>query len=589
MPHVAFLGDLLIILLAAVCVVAIFRRLSLSPVLGYFVAGSIIGTHGLGVVNPSDIAVFAEFGVVFLLFAIGLELTFDRLKSMRVHVFGFGTLQVVITSGVLAAALLPFGFDHKAVIVLGGGLAFSSTAIVMQVLAEARSQSTQVGRLALSTLILQDFAVVPMLVMIPLLAQDNGMILLAVTGAFGKAMIALVLILVFGRLLLRPLFRMIASDNMARSNELFVATTLLIALGAAWTTENLGLSLALGAFVAGVLVAETEFQHQAEESIAPFKGLLLGLFFMTVGMEINFRMILENFLNLLGWSLALIVVKASIIVVLCLLFRFSLGAAIHAGLLLAQGGEFAFVLVRLAAERGLLQADLAERLMLVVTMTMALTPLLSIIGQMIAQRLDKKARTDPRAVDKDIADMHNHVIIGGFGRVGKMVARLLEAEHVRYIAVDIDADKVETAREEGFPIYRGDSSHMEMLNRLGIHRATAVILTLDNEVTLRKAIRHIHQRYPSLPVILRVEDLSHLESFQESSEGGVLIAVPETYETGLQLGGAVLKTVGISEFEISRIKNQFRAGNYVLAQRIDEEEDEEAEDEDVRRIAPSLH
>jgi CPA2 family monovalent cation:H+ antiporter-2 len=220
---------------------------------------------------------------------------------------------------------------------------------------------------------------------------------------------------------------------------------------------------------------------------------------------------------------------------------------------------------------------------------MALTPLLSIIGQMIAQRLDKKARTDPRAVDKDIADMHNHVIIGGFGRVGKMVARLLEAEHVRYIAVDIDADKVETAREEGFPIYRGDSSHMEMLNRLGIHRATAVILTLDNEVTLRKAIRHIHQRYPSLPVILRVEDLSHLESFQESSEGGVLIAVPETYETGLQLGGAVLKTVGISEFEISRIKNQFRAGNYVLAQRIDEEEDEEAEDEDVRRIAPSLH
>ncbi|MEQ9115921.1 MAG: cation:proton antiporter [Rickettsiales bacterium] len=575
MHDLSFLPNILLILATAVVIVVIFRKFHLSPVLGYFVAGAAIGEHGFNIVTAKETEVFGEFGVVFLLFAIGLELTFERLKSMRTHVFGFGGLQVAITSAVIFALAYFFNIDSKAAIVIGGGFALSSTAIVLQVVGEQRRQSTQVGRLSLAVLLMQDFAVVPLLVLIPLLAGTGGVSddLGNLMGmAMVRAVFALLLIFVAGRLFLRPIFRLINSTITSKNNELFIAATLLIVLTSAWVTDKLGLSMALGAFVAGLLVAETEYHLQAEESIMPFKSLLLGLFFMTVGMSLNLKLIVQEVNVIALSSLALIMIKFLIIMGLGLLFRFNLGTAIHAGLMLAQGSEFAFIMFGMAVDQKIIAGHAGQILMIVVTITMALTPLLSMIGDFISDKLDKKDRMDHDEINKDVADLDNHVIIIGFGRVGKMVARLLEAEKVNYIAVDINSNHVIHERKEGFPLYLGDASNAELLKAVGIERSKSVILTIDNRVTSKKCTKVIRENMNDLPIVVRSKDLSDEEDWYKA---GASMIVPETYETGLQMGGAVLKSVGISENEVSRIKNQFRKGNYIMAL------DEESEPDDV--------
>ena len=562
--------NIVLIILSAVFVVAIFKKLKLSPVLGYFVAGGIIGEHGSAIVSSHELEFFGEIGVVFLLFAIGLELTFERLKSMRKHVFGFGSAQVVLTALVIYTVAYFLGEEHSASIIIGGGLALSSTAIVLQVIAENREQSTQVGRLSLAVLLMQDFAVVPLLVIVPMLAgEQEGGVAKSIAEALFKALAVLVLIFVVGRAFLRPVFHTISSSNSAKSNEIFIATTLLIALSAAWVTNYMGLSLALGAFVAGLLVAETEFQLQAEESIAPFKALLLGLFFMTVGMTIDLKLAYDNWLLIAVLSLSIIIVKAVIITLLCVAFRFTWGVAMHSGLLLAQSGEFAFILFRLADEKGIIGDELGQMLLLVVTITMAFTPLLGFLGKIIASKMDVSAEMALEKTTKEIADLENHVIILGFGRVGKMVARLLEAENVNFIAVDIDPEHVSEQRKEGFPVYLGDSSNIRLLKSVGIERCSSVIVAMENKVTLLKSAKVISKMFPYLPIIARSADLSRATEYYAA---GVKIIVPETYETGLQLGGAVLKSIGVSEFEVSRIKNQFRAGNYIRLPAQEEDE-----------------
>jgi CPA2 family monovalent cation:H+ antiporter-2 len=344
----------------------------------------------------------------------------------------------------------------------------------------------------------------------------------------------------------------------------------LIALGAAFVTDYMGLSLALGAFVAGLLVAETEFQLQAEESIAPFKALLLGLFFMTVGMSINIHMIIEKIALIAALSFAIIIVKALIITLLSIAFRFSVGSAIHTGLLLAQGGEFAFVLFRLAKSKGIIDDNNGQILLLVVTITMAVTPLLANIGKYIADKIDNLNKsTVQEKLEKEIGDLNNHVIILGFGRVGEMVAKILEAENVNYIAVDMDSELVMEQRKKGYPIYLGDAAGVEMLRSIGISRASSVIIAMSNRITLMKAAKLINSLHPEIPIVARSPDLIKAQQYYDN---GVNVIVPETYETGLQLGGAVLKSIGISEFEVSRIKNQFRAGNYVRLPRSEEGE-----------------
>ncbi len=569
MDKLQFLPNVVILLATSVFVVSIFRRIHLSPVLGYFVAGAAIGDHGLKIISHTDTEVFGEFGIVFLLFVIGLELSFERLTAMRKYVFGFGSLQVIITSIIIAGAVELIYNNSNAAIIIGGGLALSSTAIVLQVIAETRSQSTQVSRIALAVLILQDFAVVPLLVIVPLLSGDKSSIPYALASAFVKAILALIAIFIFGRVLLRPLFNLITSDNTVKNNELFIALTILIALATAWSTEYMGLSLALGAFVAGTLVAETEFKLQAEESISPFKGLLLGLFFLTVGMTIDVVDIYNELGLILLLSVSLIVIKSSIIIGLCILFGFNRATAVHTGLLLSQGGEFAFILFNLGINNHIIDPHSGKILLLVVTFTMALTPLLSKIGEKLSSILEDKREKSPLDyMAIGTRDVTNHVVIAGFGRVGKMVARVLEAENIHYIIIDIHDEVVKEEKSNGYPIFKGDISHAGTLKAAGLDRALSVILAINNEITLKKSLKVISSNFPEVAIVVRAQDLTKAAELYEI---GATMIVPEVYETGLQLGAAVLKSVGISEYEISRIKNQLRSGNYIAAKQDEDE------------------
>lgn len=562
----------------AVFVVAIFKKLNLSPVLGYLVAGAFIGDHGMKVVNYEQTSFLGELGVVFLLFAIGLELSIERLVSMRKYVFGLGTMQVFITSIIIAAAIVLTTGDNKAAIIIAGGLALSSTAIVMQVINETKSQSMQVGRVSLSILLLQDFVVVPLLVIVPLLGggdQSAGSLAYVLGNSMVKAVLALGIIFVAGRVLLRPLFSFITPDH-TENSELPIAVTLLVVLSASWGTEHFGLSLALGAFVSGVLVAETDFRVRAEESIYPFKSLLLGLFFMSVGMKIDVMEMYNQVFNIITYSLALIVLKALIISALCILFGFNKGVAVHAGLLLSQGGEFAFILFGLGKEYGVLTEQESNLLLTVVTCSMALTPLLAMIGQRFADNIEKGlGRTPNQIIEYGARDLANHVIIAGFGKVGKMVARVLEAEGINYIALDVNEDVIKDEIANGLPVFKGDASQIGTLKAIGGERALTLVVTVNNEITVKKICKVAKGHFDNLDLIVRLKDL---KTSNELYSLGVNTIIPQDYETGLQLGSAVLKSVGVSEYEVSRIKGQFRSGNYEVAKQ-DESLFEVEEDE----------
>lgn len=551
----------ILLIAAAVFVVATFKWLNLSPVLGYLVAGAIIGDNGLKIISYDETELLGELGVVFLLFAIGLELSIERLKAMRKYVFGMGSLQVLITSVVIAGAVVLLSNDYKAAIIIAGGLALSSTAIVMQVLTETKSHSMQIGRVALAILLLQDFVVVPLLVIVPLLGGEGIHSLPAVVGqALVKAIIALIVIFISGRLFLRPFFAFIAPGR--EGSELPIAVTLLIVLTASWATEHFGLSLALGAFVAGVLVAETDFRNKAEESIYPFKSLLLGLFFMSVGMKIDVIEIYSNITLIITMCFALILLKALIISALCILFGFNKGVALHAGLLLSQGGEFAFILFGLGKDYGVLNESLSNILLLIVTCSMAITPLLALIGQKISDRIERRlGRTPIQILEYGAKDLANHVIIAGFGKVGKMVAKVLEAEGINYAALDVNDEIVREEIANGLPIFKGDASQINTLKAVGADRALTIVMTINNEITVKKSLRSIHQKFPNLEIIVRLRDL---RNSSELYDLGVTSIIPQDYETGLQLGAAALKSVGISEYEVNRIKGQFRSGNYVV-------------------------
>ena len=564
MQPFAYLPNIVLLLTTAIFIVVIFRKLNLSPVLGYLVAGAAIGQHGFAYVSSEDLHAFAEFGVVFLLFAIGLELTIERLMAMRWHVFGFGTAQVLITTAIIATMIYAMDFSIELAIIVGGGLALSSTAIVLRVISEDHAYNTQVGRLALANLLLQDFAVVPLLVLVPLLASDHNDIWLTLGNATGKAFLVMIAIFFVGRLLLRPLFKLIVASQ---SNELFTAVTLLIVLGSSLITESLGLSLAMGAFIAGLLVAETEYHQMVEENIMPFKDLLLGLFFMSVGMSIDMGLIHDQWLVILGLTLALILGKATIIMGLCRIFGFPLGSSIHSGLLLAQGGEFAFVLFGLASQEsiGLLPQSQAQILLLVVTISMALTPVLSHIGKYFSQLVDTHSEDfDPISL-KDITDLCGHVIIVGYNATSEMVAKLLEVKRISYIILEPNGRKIKEGIHKGYPIFKGDASKSEDLDSLSAEHAKAIIVTVEETLLMKKIIRSINKQYPNIPIVVRSEDL---RSAQTLTKIGATSIVPERYESGLQLAGQLLKAVGISDIEISKLKNQFRAGNYELTKDI---------------------
>ncbi|AAV87129.1 potassium transporter [Anaplasma marginale str. Dawn] len=558
MSHASYLLDVILLLSAAVVVVVVFGKLRISPVLGYFVAGAAIGPHGLQLVESSAIiSSLGEFGVVFLLFLIGIELTFERLAAMRLHVFGFGTMQVIVTATLIWCVARALGVDYESSVVIGGALALSSTAIVLQVLQEKGQQSTQIGRLSVAILLLQDFAVVPLIVLLPLLAGESNSLVMSLMHALLKAVAALALIFISGRLLLRPLFGTIAT---MKSNEAFIATTLLVVLGAAFVTENFNLSMALGAFVSGLLVAETEYRYDVEQVVLPFKKLLMGLFFMVVGMSIDGGLLISKLPIILALSIALILLKAIVVCALCRFFRFQLAVGVHAGLLLCQGGEFAFILFGLAAEKGVMSHGLAQILMMTTTVTMAFTPLLAALGHWIAGLLTKnKIAFSSQELVLDTRDLDQHVIVVGFGRVGRIVAKVLTAEHVNYIASDIQPVVVTEGRKEGFPVYLGDLTRLETLTSMGIARAKAVIIAINNSVTTKKIISLVANNFRDTIVAVRIPDLTNAEAYRKL---GAHYLIPETYETGLQLGGVALSISGFSTDAIASLQDALRAEDY---------------------------
>lgn len=557
MHDISYLRDILILLFASVAIVIIFKKIGLSPALGYLFAGAAIGPFGFGVLTSTETTKsIAELGIVFLLFAIGLELTFGRLLAMRKYVLGFGGLQVILTSALIT--FICHHFVHLSIetsIVIGGALSMSSTAIVMQVIAENAEQSTRVGRLSFSILLMQDLAVIPILVLLPLLTKTHLDVAQALGGALLNAVIAMTIIYFVGRLLLRPIYRLIAESQ---NEVLFLSFTLIVILGSAFLSNYLGLSFALGAFIAGLMVAETEYKYRVEEEILSLKSLLLGLFFMTIGMSFDFELLLKSLPYIIMASLGLILVKSSIIIALCRIFRFPLAPAIHTGLLLSQGGEFAFVVFLMAVQEKFIEQDLSQFLMTVVTFTMALTPMLATFGRKIKARLYTKEVLRDNKLKREIGDISKHVIVVGLSKVGRIVTYILRKRAVHYIVLENNHRVVRLEKTNGYNIYYGDAMNIDILRYIGIERCESVVVAMEDETACMRITRFIHENFPHVAVITKSETINNADRFRKV---GASYVVSKNLETGLQLSHAALSSVGTSSIEINNALSAFREIN----------------------------
>lgn len=555
-----FLRETLILLAVAGVAVPLLHRLRVTPVLGFLMLGLLIGPFGAGlfvadlpllrylVVEREGVSALAELGIMFLLFMIGLELSFNRLWTMRRLVFGLGTLQILLTGGLIGLIAWRFGNSAAASIVIGACLALSSTAIVMQLLIEARRLQTAAGRASFSVLLMQDLAVVPILFTVGVFGRhSSGNVGEELVAALATAAVTVGLLYSFGRLVLRPAFRLIAQPRMP---EIFMAAVLLTVIGTAAVTGAAGLSMALGAFLAGLLLAETEFRHEVEVVIEPFKGLMLGLFFMSVGMGIDWRVIGQEPFWIPASVVGLILLKWLVTTGLCLAFRLPRHAAVETGLILSQGGEFAFIVVGLAASLALLPASVAQFMLIVTGLTMVLTPLLVGSARRLGARLERSEREAAEAVEPELDDdCEPQVILAGFGRVGRMIANVLDAEGVSYVALDSNSGVVAKARAENRPVFYGDASRVEILERAQIGRCLAVAVTMDNEAANQWIVHQIRRHWPSVPMFARARDSEHARRLLKS---GATAAVPETVEASLQLTGHLLGGLGISPEAVRR-------------------------------------
>ena len=571
LPHVheseAGILETIWLLMASVIFVPLVCKLpGGSPVLGFLAGGAMIGPYALGIIQDVEsIRHLAELGVVLLLFNIGLELSLDKLKSMAKMVFGMGTAQVAITLGAIAwAASLILGpsLGGPAAVILGGGFALSTTAIGMQVLSDRGESGATYGRATFSVLLLQDLAVVVLLMLIPLLAPGpegapgaEGMIRIAkaIGLAAIKAVACMGAIFVVGRSFLRPLYRRVADTN---SNDIFAALTLLIVLGTSLITQLAGLSLALGAFLAGLLLAETEYHIQVESDIAPFKGILMGLFFMTVGMEISMGLFAAKFKSVLAALALLITGKVAIMTAVGQAFGLSMVQAFRAGLLLSPGGEFAFVLYGEAVAKGLFGAALAQEMFLVVALSMALTPFLAEFGAKVGKLLEKKdvRSLAPRESDTTTS-IKDHVIIAGFGRVGQLIAQMLSEEMIPFVALDTDAGRVQGGKANDLPVYFGDAGSPAVLHSIGADRARAAVIAMDTSGANYRTVYALHKHFPHVKTFCRAEDIAAGIMLEKA---GATAVVPETLEPSLQLGAAILSVLNKPDNEVQDIIKNFR-------------------------------
>ncbi len=559
------LRSILILLAVAVLVVVALRRAKLPAIIAYLCTGFIVGPHGLGwIADTADTRDLAEFGVVFLLFTLGLEFSLPRLIVMRKAVFVLGGAQVVLTTLGAAAIAWLLGAKIPVALVLGGAFAMSSTAIVVKQLAEQTELNLQHGRLSIAVLLFQDLAVIPFLILIPALARGSGTTIADdLLWAFVKGTIAVIVILGVGRWLLRPLFHQIAS---ARSAELFTLAVLLVTLAAAWSTAALGLSLALGAFLAGMMLAETEYRHQVEADIRPFRDILLGLFFVTVGMLLNPHIIARYWWLLIIAVIAIMLFKAGVITLLSRGLGADRGASLRTGIVLAQCGEFGFALLALGLSASVIHAPVAEFSLGVIVLSMIVSPLLIHANQSIATRIFPENEADDRDrlqhdIGKHQVHAENHVLIVGYGRVGQNVARFLEPEGFEFVALDLDPVRVKRAREAGDPVYFGDGTNAEILKAAGVERARAVVISYFQVPTALKILEHVKKIRPDIPVLVRTRDDVDLDKLMKA---GATEVIPETMESSLMVASHLLHLLGMPMSKILRKVQEVRTHRYSL-------------------------
>lgn len=549
------ISQLIVFLVAAGLVVPLAQRFRISPVLGFLLIGLLIGPHGLGrlaidhpwvaiatIDDEAGVHVLGEFGVVLLLFVIGLELSLGRLIAMRRLVFGLGASQVLVTSAIIGLAAYGFGSELSAAVVIGVCLALSSTAIVLQLLTEAHRIGSQAGRAMFAILLFQDLAVVPLLVLVEVFGKGAGhSVALALGAATIGAMVAIAAIMAIGNLVIRPLFRLVGAT---RSRELFMATVLLTVLATGLATAYVGLSMALGAFLAGLLLADTEYRHQVEVDIEPFKGLFLGVFFLSVGMRIDPMAIVAN----PGWIAAavfgLLATKAAVLFGLCLAFRYSRAVAAEVALTAGQAGEFAFVVIGLAVTLGVVPRDQAQFVLIVVGLSMVVTPLVARFGRSLASGLESPAAESGHDLGIPDTDLSGHVILAGYGRVGRLLGSLLAHEDVPFIALDTSSQTVAAARKEGAPVFVGDASRPEFLERVGLDHASAFVVTMDSADAAERVVGAVRAARPQMPIYARARDTAHALRLLSA---GATHVIPETVEASLQLGEIVLTGVGLPE------------------------------------------
>ena len=542
----------LLLLGSAVLGVVAFRMLHLPPMLGYLAVGILIGPHALGLAeNDATTHALAEFGVVFLMFSIGLEFSLSQLMAMRRVVFGLGMAQVLLTIvatmlfGWLIATQLPASvrISWQAAFALGGALAMSSTAIVSKMLTERLELESPHGRKIIGILLFQDLAVVPLLILIPALGKNPEQLVPTLAWAGLKAVVVLVLLLFFGQKLMRKWFTLVVKR---RSQELFMLNLLMITLGAAWITEKAGLSMALGAFVAGMLVSETQYKHQVEEDIKPFRDVLLGLFFITVGMLLNVALVIEHWPIVLILLVGPVLLKFALIALLAKLFGSSDGVAMRTGLALAQAGEFGFVLLNLTAGAALIDPFIIQLVLASMVLSMLAAPLIiaksdQIVMKVATNEWMMQSLQLTQLASRTMA-LQKHVIVAGFGRSGQSLATLLSEEKVAYQALDLDPERVQEAQAAGANVAYGDAARRESLVAAGIYRASALVITYADTQSALKVLALVHEMAPALPVIVRSYDDTDLDLLRQA---GAAEVVPEALEGSLMLASHALVMMGV--------------------------------------------
>lgn len=559
-----------LVFLGATCVlIPALKKARISAVMGFLIIGVAMGPHVLGRLahdwpwlaafefeQSEPTLLLAELGIVFLLFVIGLEVSLERLWSLRRYVFGLGLLQVVLCTAAIAAAAMAFGNSFTVAAVVGLAFALSSTALVLQLLRERSQIATPVGRASFSILLMQDLMVVPILFLVAALGPGANAFGDQVEIALLTSLLSLGAIIVIGRLLLRPLFRWVAA---ADSREIFIAAAFLAAIGMAGAAQMAGLSAALGAFLAGLLLAETEFRHQIETDLEPFKDLLLGLFFVTVGMQIDISLFLSKPLLILIGVAGLFVVKGLIITALARGFGLSWRRAAQMGLLLGQAGEFAFVVVGAARAGGAIPHDTSAYLLIVTALSIFLTPIVAGIGARLANRI---AGPGPAAPPPEAMNESGHVVIAGFGRVGTTLADILSAQEISYVGVEGDAAAVAQLHSEGRPVHYGDAASANVLASVGAPNAAAIVVTINNPEATERIVAEARRAWPHIPVYARARDGEHARRLHAA---GAALASPDSIEAALQLGEALLSGVGVPDDVARRIIDERREAEVAKA------------------------